>query len=82
MMQKLRFVPWPIVAWFEDSVLVAVVDIWQATSPRIIEQSLRVAGDQVLELSNLDKLFHSFLVALLFIEKIWKIEWEALISFW
>jgi hypothetical protein len=72
MMQKLRFVPWPIVACFEDSVL---VDIWQATSPRIIEHSSRVVGDQVLDLSNLDKLYHSFLVAQLFIEKIWKIEW-------
>jgi hypothetical protein len=81
MMQKLRFVPWLIVAWFEDSVLVALVDIWWATSPRIIKHSSRV-GDQVLDLSNLHKLYHSFLVAQLFIEKIWKIEWEALISFW
>lgn len=71
MMQKLRFVLWPIVACFEDSVL---VDIWQATCPRIIEHSSRVVGDQVLDLSNLDKLYHSFLVAQLFIEKIWKIE--------
>ncbi len=81
MMQKLRFVPWPTVAWFEDSVLVALVDIWRASSPRIIEHSSRVVGDQVPDLSNLDKLYHSFLVAQLFIEKIWKIEWEALISF-
>ncbi len=70
MMQKLRFVTWLIVAWFEDSVLVALVDIWWATSRRIMEHSSRVVGDQVLDLSNLDKLYHSFLVAQLFIEKI------------
>jgi hypothetical protein len=70
MMQKLRFVPWLIVAWFEDSVLVALVDIWWATSHRIMEHCSRVVGDQVLDLSNLDKLYHSFLVAQLFIEKI------------
>ncbi len=82
MMQKLRFVPWPIVAWFADTVLVALVDIWWATSPRIIEHSSRVVGDQVLDLSNLTNYITVFQLLKHFIEKIWKLEWEALISSW